>query len=300
MKVLLCGARGFIGRHIAAALRAAGHEVLATVSGPPGPGELRVDFARDTTAAAWLPRLAGIDAVVNAVGVLRDTPRRPIAAVHLLTPMALFAACAQAGVRRVLHVSALGIDANDTPYARTKRAAELQLQERTDAGQLDGVVLRPSVVYGLGGASASLFDALALSPLLPLPGPALRSRIQPVHVDDLAQAAVQLLGARRAFNGSVAVVGPRAMSLADFIAELRTSRGRRAARTLALPEWLTRASARLGDACPVTPWGSQTLALLCADNTADASAIRDLLGREPRDPAQFRAESPAQMAPHHA
>lgn len=300
MKVLLCGARGFIGRHIAAALRATGHEVLATVSGQPGPGELRVDFARDTTAAAWLPRLAGIDAVVNAVGVLRDTPRRPIAAVHLLTPMALFAACAQAGVRRVLHVSALGIDASDTPYARTKRAAELQLQERTDAGQLDGVVLRPSVVYGPGGASASLFDLLALSPLLPLPGPTLRSRIQPVHVDDLAQAVVQLLGARRAFNGSVAVVGPRAMSLADFIGELRSARGHRVARTLVLPEWLTRTSARLGDACPVTPWGSQTLALLCADNTADASAIRDLLGREPRDPAQFRAEAPAQMAPHHA
>src|SRR5262249_40968004 len=142
------------------------------------PGELRVDFARDTTPATWLPRLAGIDAVVNAVGVLRDTRQRPMSAVHLLTPMALFAACAQAGVLRVVHVSALGIEGSATTYAHTKLAAERQLMERSERGELDGIVLRPSVVYGPGGAASQLFDKLSRLPRVPLPAAALRTLVQ--------------------------------------------------------------------------------------------------------------------------
>jgi nucleoside-diphosphate-sugar epimerase len=67
------------------------------------------------------------DAVVNTVGVLRDTRARPIDAVHQHTPIALFDACVQAGVRRVVHVSALGIVGSSTRYARTKLAADEHL-----------------------------------------------------------------------------------------------------------------------------------------------------------------------------
>lgn len=287
MKVLVCGGRGFIGRHIAAALRSAGHEVLVTVSGKPSPGEVRVDFARDTTAATWLPRLAGIDAVVNAVGVLRDSPRRPMTAVHLLAPMALFAACAQGKVRRVVHLSALGIDSGTTPYAHTKRAAEQQLLERSARGELDGVVLRPSVVYGPGGASSRLFDTLARLPLLPLPAAAVGARIQPVHVSDLAEAVVRLLAPGTVRHGAIDATGPRAMTLAAFIGELRAQRGQAPARTCALPDQWTRWSARLGDGLPLTPWGTQTLALLAVDNTADPGPFRTLLGHEVQDPSRF-------------
>lgn len=291
MRVLVCGGRGFIGRHIAAALRSAGHEVLATVSGHPGPGEMRVDFARDTTAAAWLPRLAGIDAVVNAVGVLRDSPRRPMTAVHLLAPMALFAACAQAGVRRVIHLSALGIDSGTTPYAHTKRSAERQLLERGARGELDGVVLRPSVVYGLGGASSRLFDTLSQLPVLPLPSAAVSAQLQPIHVSDLADGVARLLDPAAPRHGSIDAAGPRAMTLAAFIGELRTQRGRAPARTWALPDRLTQLSARLGDVLPLTPWGTQTLALLSVDNTADPGPLRALLGREALDPSRFAASA---------
>ena len=296
MKILVCGARGFIGGHIAEALRTAGHDVVGTTSAKPRDGELHVDFARDTTTEAWLPRLSGFDAVVNAVGVLRDSPRRPMTPVHLLTPMALFAACVRVPVKRVIHVSALGIEASDTPYARTKCAADKQLLERTVAGQLDGVVLRPSVVYGPGGAGAAVFDLLSRSPVLPLPAPAMRSRIRPVHVDDVAALVVQLLGPGRSFYGAMPVVGPRELSLADFIDDLRAARGGAPARRFALPDRLMRCSARLGDACPLTPWGRQTLELLCNDNTGDVKAMQELLGREPRDPAQFVAAASATMS----
>src|SRR5574343_284391 len=101
MHILLTGATGFIGQTLPAALRAAGHQVHAGVS-PRGaqaklqPDQVPMDFARDTTPEAWLPRLQGMDAVVNAVGVLRDSAARPIDAVHQHTPCALFQACAQA------------------------------------------------------------------------------------------------------------------------------------------------------------------------------------------------------------
>ena len=300
MKVLVCGARGFIGRHVTTALLAAGHQVLGTVSGRPGPGEMQVNFARDTTAAVWLPRLAGIDAVVNAVGVLRDSHRRPMAAVHLLTPMALFAACAQAGVRRVLHVSALGIDGGTTTYAHTKLAAERQLLERSTRGELDGVVLRPSVVYGPGGASSQLFNALSQLPILPLPTAAVATRVQPIHVRDLAEGIARLVGDPSPSCGTIDVAGPRALTLAAFIGELRAQRGRAAARTWALPESWTQLSVRLGDALPITPWGTQALALLSTDNTADAGPFRAVLGRDALDPSRFAEHSNSMAHPEEA
>lgn len=301
MNILVCGARGFIGGHIVQALQAAGHTVVRGLSRAASDNDLKIDFSADTSPAVWRTRLAGIDAVVNAVGVLRDTTRRPMSATHLFTPMALFNACAQAGVRRVVHVSALGIHNGDTSYARTKQAAEAQLLQRNAARQLDGVVLRPSIVYGPSGAAAGMFDGLSHLPVLPLPAEAIGSQVQPVHVADLAEAVVKLIGGSAAnFNGTLDVVGPRAMSLAEFIGELRAARGSTPARVCALPERFTRWSVRVGDALPVTPWGSQALALLCSETTGDFGPLQTLLGRAPLDPAQFNAEPEAAFAPGHA
>ena len=177
MRILLAGSTGFIGHTLQAALEAAGHTVhggASPRSAGAQPGRVPMDFARDTTAAAWLPRLQGIDAVVNAVGVLRDTRARPIDAVHRDTPIALFDACAQAGVRRVVQISALGIDGSDTRYAQTKRAAETHLQALAAQGVLRPAILRPSVVYGKGGDSSALFMNLARLPVALFPGLVLR------------------------------------------------------------------------------------------------------------------------------
>ena len=149
MHILLTGSTGFIGNTLQTALQRAGHTVHGGVSPRSRtllPGQVPMDFAHDTTAAAWLPRLEGIDAVVNAVGVLRDTRARPIDAVHRDTPIALFDACAQAGVQRVVHISALGIEGSSTRYAQTKRAAEAHLQTLATQAKLRPAILRPSVV----------------------------------------------------------------------------------------------------------------------------------------------------------
>src|SRR5688572_24645177 len=104
MKVLVCGATGFIGRHVTAALLRAGHTVVRGVRRA-GPGEVAMDYRRDTRVGVWLPRLQGIDAVVNTVGTIDSGQME---AIHHDAPVALFDACAKAGISQVIHVSALG------------------------------------------------------------------------------------------------------------------------------------------------------------------------------------------------
>ncbi len=317
LNVLVCGARGFIGRAVVRALQARGHRVVLGVSprrGPapvpgegPGPGRrLAMDFATEADPATWQPRLAGIDAVVNTVGVLRDTRARPIEALHHTGPAALFEACARAGIRRVVQVSALGIDGSDTPYATTKRAAERALAGLAAAARLDPVVLRPSIVFGRGGASSELFLLLSRLPLLVLPGPMVTAAIQPVAVDELAEVIAGLVDAplpRLDVPGPAhapalpvwPAVGPRPVRLADFIASLRAQASRTPARTWVLPDEATRFTARLGDHVPASPWCSDALSLLGQDNVADPAAFAALLGRPatPFDQLLAHSRTPA-------
>lgn len=268
--VLVCGASGFVGRRIVRTLREAGLAVTA--------GDSRTqDFQRDLSPKIWLPRVTGFDAVVNAVGLLRDTPRRRLEAIHHEAPVALFEACTRAGVARVIQISANGVAQSATRYATTKRAADEALLRLRAGGRLDATVLRPSIVFGRGGASAALFMTLARLPLLVLPRAAVQARVQPVAVQDVAQAVLRLL--QDGGPELVTAVGPRALSLSAFIGELRRQNGHAPARVLPLPDAPSRWSARLGDLVSAQPWSSESLALLEQDNIGDAAAFERVLGR---------------------
>lgn len=291
MNVLVCGARGFIGRTVCAALRRAGHVVIEGVSpraaaapGGAGASAIAIDHARDVDPATWRPRLAGVDVVVNAIGVLRDTAARPIDALHRAAPIALFDACAEAGGKRVIQVSALGIAGGDTPYARTKRAADEHLAALVAAGRVDAAIVRPSIVFGAGGASSQLFLNLARLPVLLLPGPVLDAKVQPIAVHELAEVLARLAGhaapVRELAATPLSAVGPRALTMGAFIASLRQQHGRHAAMVLRMPDLLTRASAALGDLVPASPWCSDSLALLATDNVDDPAPFAHWLGRE--------------------
>jgi len=159
MNILLTGASGFIGSHVASALQAAGHSVKPASRGND------LDFNRLLTRRAWQPQLENFDAVINCVGIIVETRASSFAVLHRESPSALFHACVDAGISRVIQVSALGADERAfTPYQQSKKAADDVLRSLP----LDWFVLRPSLVYGRGGASLSMFRRLAALPLLPL------------------------------------------------------------------------------------------------------------------------------------
>ncbi len=185
MNVLLTGASGFIGSHLARALRTAGYVVIeARRDIGDFTAAVPVDFTRDLSARDWLPRLAGVDAVINAVGILRQHGEQTFERIHKRAPQALFTACVAAGVRRVVQISALGADRGVTRYFLSKRAADDYLATLP----LEWTIVRPAMVFGPGGSSARLFEMLAHLPLVPLPGRG-EQRLQPIHIDDLTEAA---------------------------------------------------------------------------------------------------------------
>lgn len=280
MNILLCGASGFVGRHLEAALLKAGHTVRRGVRHPRSDTDVAVDYTTDINAAAWLPRLAGIDAVVNAVGVLRDSKAQPMSRLHDATPRALFAAAAQSGVKRIVQISALGVAAGiDAPYMQTKQAADDLLQTL----DLDWAILRPSLIYGRDGASTRMFMLLSQMPVVMLPG-AGKQMVQPVHVNDLAQAVANLLApntGRPPLRSIIECVGAEEVSIDGLIASFRTQRGGKAPRIFAMPGPLLKTVAWFGDRIPAMPVGSDTLAMLAFGSTGNGDKFAALLGRQP-------------------
>jgi len=266
MRILIAGASGFIGARIAQAAERAGHEVVAAgrdvASGQrlhPRWNWIDADFIRDLTPDVWTPRLAGIDAVVNCVGVLQDGGRESTQAAHVDGADALFAACEAAGVRRVVHISALGVEpagdsasaatdtgddgASGTAYATSKLEGEARLKAR----DLDWVILRPSLVIARethGGTT--LLRALAGAPgVVPLVhGDA---AFQPIHADDLAAGVLRLLEPDAPKQISLDVPGPQTLTQEEVIAATRAWLGFAPARVVHAPDWLVWPLAWFGD-----------------------------------------------------
>ncbi|HEY3433647.1 MAG TPA: NAD-dependent epimerase/dehydratase family protein [Rhodocyclaceae bacterium] len=284
MRILLCGATGFIGRHLAARLRQAGHEVVPA-SRQPLPGGVAMNYMTDTTPEVWLPRLQGIDAVVNAVGILIESSDATYGPLHHQGPAALFDACVLAGVKRVVQVSALGAETASTPYFATKKAAEDHLQQLPLAWQ----IVRPSVVYGPDGHAARLFHLLAALPVISLPAGG-RQAMQPVHVDDLADLVLQLLNPEVPAEQVVEAVGAQKVLYRDMLAAYRRGMGWSSAIGIPVPGFVIDLTVKLLDFVPGVVLNSDTWRMLQQGSVGGEHAVTtmtQLLGREPLGVDQF-------------
>jgi uncharacterized protein YbjT (DUF2867 family) len=278
MNVLLTGASGFIGSHLARALRTAGHVVIeARRDIADLTAAVPVDFNRDLSARDWLPRLAGVEAVINAVGILRQHGGQTFERIHKRAPQALFTACVAAGVRRVVQISALGADRGATRYFLSKRAADDYLATLP----LDWTIVRPAMVFGPGGSSARLFEMLAHLPLVPLPGRG-EQRVQPIHIDDLTEALVRILSEATTSRTRIELVGPQSLSLRELLVSLRAAMHLGPPRFLQIPMPLVRVGARVAGVSTMSPLDSETLSMLEEGTRGDPAATRFLLGRDPR------------------
>lgn len=267
--ILVLGGTGFVGRHVCESLQRAGHRTTvptrvlknaAAVQHLPG---LTVQVA-DVHQPDQLNRLvAGHDIVINLVAILHGN-ERAFRKVHVDLPESLAAACAAAGVRRVIHVSALGAAA-DAPslYLRSKAEGEAVLE----AADLDLTVLRPSVIFGAGDRFLNLFARMQqVLPLVPLAGA--RVRFQPVWVQDVAQAIVHAVAHPDTIDQTLEATGPDVFTLAQLVRLAGEAVGCPRP-VLGLPTALAYFQALLMECLPGTPlMSTDNISSLEVDNVA--------------------------------
>jgi uncharacterized protein YbjT (DUF2867 family) len=281
--ISLTGATGFVGRHMAATLARRGHHVRALVRDPGRAGFLTAQGAElvpgdlgDRGALARLTR--GADAIIHLVGIIVERGRGSFAAVHVEGTRAVVAAALEAGVRRLVHMSAVG--ARDEPaatdYHRTKGQAE-DLVRRSGLGH---AIFRPSLINGPESAPIRLLVSLhRWLPVVPVFGDG-RFPTQPIWIEDVA-LAFALAAERPDTTGVFELGGPEVLTYEDFV--LTIGRAARHPRTLIhVPLGVVRAAAGAFDALgPRAPITSGQLQMLVEGSATPANAIETVFGIKP-------------------
>lgn len=268
-KILVLGGTGFVGRHVCEKLASADHSITVATR--------RLDAAR---AVLSLPRVvpvvadvhdpaqlaslvAGHDLVINLVAILHGSADA-FEKAHVRLPAQLAQACAATGVRKLVHVSALGAAA-DAPsvYQRSKAAGEAALQK----SGLDLHILRPSVIFGADDKFLNLFAKLqAVFPVMPLGGAT--TRFQPVWVEDVAEAVVRLGTGAAALPSVMEACGPDIWTLRELV-ELAGRLTGHPRPVVPLPNALARLQAAMLELAPGEPMMSRdNLDSMRVDNIA--------------------------------
>jgi len=242
--VLVVGGSGFIGRHLVATLAGRGIQVTVPSRRRESAKHLillpTVDVIEaDVMARGVLERLAaGQHAVFNLVGTLHGPN---FSRVHVELPQAIVNACRAVGVKRLLHVSALGASPSaPSEYLRSKGVGENVMLAADD---LEVTVFRPSVVFGPEDRFLNMFARLARF----LPGLALAcpgARFQPVYVGDVVRAMTTALAETESFGKRYDLCGPRAYTLKQLVEYVCTVTGRHRV-IIGLPDRLSYLQARL-------------------------------------------------------
>lgn len=293
MKVLLTGATGFVGRAILRRLLSEGHNVIATsrdaAKVEPQKGLLvrEIDFAHAVEPEIWADFVEGVDAVVNAVGIIRETRRLRFSELHSRAPISLFVAAQRASVRRLVQISAHGVRKESRfEYQTSKAEADaFLLEECTDRA----CILRPSLIFGDEGEATRMFRQLAALPVIPLVGTG-EYRFRPVHVEDVARLVAIALTREPMPTGIFEVGGDEVLSLRQLLLALRAAD--RGVSNLDDPAWdegptvkvplaMMKLLARTGDFANVGPMDSDMLGMLIESEDFEVAALLENFGFSP-------------------
>ena len=278
-KVLLLGGSGFVGTYIANRLSQRGMEVTvptrrrertkALIIQP----NVEMPEVKIDSEETLVSLMQGQDVVINLVGVLhsRDVQlpySKDFAEAHVELPKKIVAACKKAGVRRLVHMSALGASPKGpSEYLRSKGDGEAIVMAAQ--GDLDVTVFRPSVIFGLGDSFLSMFAGVLRNlPFFPLGFG--QARFQPVWAADVADAFVDSLNNPATFGQAYDLVGPKVYTLrelVDYTAALVGS----TARVIALPEGLAYLQAGLMWLAPNPLMSPDNLRSMEVDSVCDSN-----------------------------
>ncbi len=291
--ILVTGASGFVGSHTVPTLLAAGHRVVALcrteISGETVVGRLPVaqrasvevrigDLTRPATLG---PALAGVDAVVHLVALPRDfNGGADLRLVNTEGTRAVVVAMGSAGVRRLVHMGAMGVtDDPSLHYASSKAKAESLVR----ASGLDWTILKPSLQFGEGDGFFNIVAGLVrISPgIVPVPGDG-SARFQPIHVDDVATVVVRALADPSTVGGEFELGGPRYWTYREITREVIGALGKRRA-IVPMPLPLIRLVAGTAERLRIPfPVATDQLRQLRLDNIGPLDLIPTRFGFEPR------------------
>lgn len=276
MTVLVTGGTGFVGPYVVHALRARDVPVRALVRDPARASRLDSWGAElatgDVTDPASLSAACeGVDAVVHLVAIIKGS-QQDFGRVMEQGTRNVVAAAHEAGVRRFVLSSALGLDERSkdaVPYF----AAKWQMEAAVRESGLEHVIFRPSFVFGRDGGVLPTFIRLArYAPVTPIIGPG-RQRLQPIWVEDLAEYYALALTEQAAANRTFELGGPEAVSWNEFWARLKRVLGVRRP-SIHVPFGVMRAQATVTERLPGAPLTRDQLTMLqLGDNVVgDSSA----------------------------
>ena len=217
--ILVVGGSGFVGRHVVDRLATAGDRVVVPTRERDNARHLFVlptvsVVAADVNRAGELARLAqGAAAVVNLVGILNETGSQTFRKAHVELAGLVIAACKAAGVRRLVHMSALNADpAGPSRYLRSKGEAETAVA----ASGLDWTIVEPSVIFGREDGFLNLFARLLrIAPVMAVARA--DARFQPVYVGDVAECIVRALRLPATIGQKYPLCGPTVYTLRELI-----------------------------------------------------------------------------------
>ena len=286
-RVTVFGGSGFLGRYIVERLARQGNVLTVAVRDPEAAKFLKPlgDVGQITPVRCPIQDeegvaavVAGAHTVINLVGILYERRHDTFDAVHDEGAARVARAAAAAGVRRLVHVSAIGAHA-DAPsrYGRSKAAGERAVRESFPGA----TILRPSIIFGPEDGFFNLFAGLArFLPVLPLYGGG-HTRFQPVHVGDVASAVIAVLADPASAGKTYELGGPRTYSFAELLRYIVRTIGRRRL-LLPVPFAIGRMQAAIFECLPHPPVTRDQLLQLTADNVVagEAPCLADL-GIEP-------------------
>ena len=274
MKILVVGATGFVGNSIYESLKKTSHEVVAGVRHPEAflAQAIKLDFVNLQDAKTLVELLKSFDVVVNAVGIIAETETQTFEQMHTYSPIKIFDACKEAGVEKVIHISALGSEQGTTKYHVSKNKADEYLR----ALGVNYAILHPSVVYGDDGKSTALFQALATLPLTPLVGEG-EQKLQPIRIEDLVETVKRSISSKEE-QIELNVVGAKAVTYKELLQTFRAWLGYKATKSVSIPTFGTDVIGQLLNEPTVS---HDNIKMLNEGNEADVQPLSDFLGYEP-------------------
>lgn len=278
MTVLVTGGTGFIGQHVVHALRAREIPVRALVRDPSRASRLTswgVELVEgDVTDPASLPAaLDGVDAVIHLVAIIKGS-RDDFDRIMVQGTRDLVATSEQAGVRRFLLASALGLS-EETKDAVPYFAAKWEMERAVQASSVEHVIFRPSFVFGKDGGVLPTFVRLArFAPVTPIVGPGTR-RLQPIWVEDVAEYFATAVDLPAAGGRTFDIGGPDAVTWNEFWERLKRVLGARRP-SIHVPFAVMRVQAALTERLPGAPVTRDQLTMLqLGDNVAGSTDAVD-------------------------